>query len=451
MIRKITVATLLTYSVFGHGAKHIEQGKKIVIEAGQSYQTLMKSLQEKGQDVLGVDLKANMIDAVVDSDFLKELKSRNVKFKALDELNIKAKLDERYLNPTEVESFLKNINKRYPTLTKLINVGNSYEGRPIWAIKISDDASIDDPKEPSVLFNGMHHAREIMTPEVTTDIVKYLVENYKVNSQVKKWVDNNEIYVLPMLNVDGNTKVWEGSKMWRKNTRGGYGVDINRNYPTNWNACGGSSGWRSSQQYRGSEAASEPETNVLMNFVSAIKPVFNISYHAYSELVIYPYGCKGQRTANRDVVEGIGKELGRVLNYVPGTSWETLYSVDGSDIDWMYQEEQVIPYVIEVSPRSDGFQPSYEKRDPTVEHNRQGWQLLLDRLDSSSIHGVSKNNKVINISKLDSNEFTAYQDYKINPDGSFHIILSPGTYKVEFDNDESTQRIIEVKDQRINL
>ena len=96
------------------------------------------------------------------------------------------------------------------------------------------------------------------------------------------------------------------------------------------------------------EAASEPETRALMGLVTDIKPVFNISYHSYSELVLYPYGCPGEKTATHALVSSIGQKIGELLDYTPGTPWEILYGVDGGDVDWMYADEQVIPYVIEL-------------------------------------------------------------------------------------------------------
>src|SRR5690606_23752947 len=116
-------------------------------------------------------------------------------------------------------------------------------------------------------------------------------------------------------NVDGNNKMWDRNFMWRKNTRNGHGVDINRNYPTGWKSCNGSSSWPSAQDYRGSGPASEPETLAMMNFVASIKPVFNISYHSYSEIVIYPFGCRPGRTPVTEAVEMIGDEIGKKLDY----------------------------------------------------------------------------------------------------------------------------------------
>ena len=174
----------------------------------------------------------------------------------------------------------------------------------------------------------------------------------------------------------------------------------------------------------------------MMNLVKDIRPVFDISYHSYSELVIYPLGCDGKRVQNTDVVESIGKQMGSFLKYTAGTAWETLYSVDGGDIDWMYNEYQVIPYVIEVNSSRDGFQPDYSKRQPTVELNRKAWQLLLDRLDGAGIRGAvtSKGAAVsdfsIKIQKKVSGQFSDYMTYRGNADGSYHVVVNPGEYHV---------------------
>jgi hypothetical protein len=242
---------------------------------------------------------------------------------------------------------------------------------------------------PAILFNSMHHAREVMTPEVAIDIIDYLLLNYASNSKVEHWLTDFQIWVVPMLNVDGNNKVWSGDSMWRKNARGGYGVDINRNYPYKWGGCNGSSGSRSSDTYRGESAGSEPETQTLMNLVSQLKPVFNISFHSYSEMVLYPYGCQGQKTPQHTLIASLGEQMGKSIGYIYGTPWEILYGVDGGDVDWMFATHQVIPYVIEVSSRSEGFQPSYSQwREKTVQRVRPAWIRLLDRMDESSISGT---------------------------------------------------------------
>jgi hypothetical protein len=395
--------------------------------------SMKKYLKENEFDITGVNYKTMEIEALLNEEELSRIQSQKTTIKFSFPQNLLAGPDNRYKNPDEILDFVNRIHAQYPDITELKVIGKTIEGREIHAIKISDNAKTSE-KEPVFLVNAMHHAREVMTPEITTDMIEYLTTNYEKDADVTKWVNSTEIWVIPMFNLDGNNKMWNEDSMWRKNTRNGHGVDINRNYPAGWNSCNGSSASTSAQDYRGTAPASEPETQAMMNFVASIKPVFNISYHSYSEIVIYPYGCRPRRTPAEEAVETIGAEIGKKLDYKPGTAWQLLYNADGGDIDWMYTEHQVIPYVIEVNSTWDGFHPDYSKmRDKTVLRNRAGWMHLLNRLQGSSLQGTVKNGEfnLIKISK--AGETKIAQTYKINPDGSYYVILNPGKYDITFE------------------
>lgn len=343
-------------------------------------------------DVAGIDWRRGELEVLASPEEIAELKNQN--FNIVYELSqsLLRNPDPEYLNPTKVEEALKRFNSTYPDLTQIKSIGKSLEGRDIWAIKMSSNPLMN---KPSILFNSMHHAREIMTPEVGIDIIEYLLTRYASDPQVQTWLNTTDVWVIPMFNVDGNQRMWTRDSMWRKNTRNGHRVDLNRNYPGTWNTCNGSSGMTFSQTYRGPSAGSEPETQVMMNFVKEIRPVFNISYHSFSELVLYPFGCKPGKA--QQVVEAIGKEMGRLLDYQAGTPWELLYNADGGDIDWMFQEMQVIPFVIELNSSSQGgFHPDYKEwRDVTVEKNRLGWQYLLKRMQGPALVGKIKSQDVV--------------------------------------------------------
>jgi hypothetical protein len=287
-----------------------------------------------------------------------------------------------------------------------------------------------------------------MTTEVAIDMIDQLTSKYRSDAGVTSWVDGVEIWVVPMVNPDGNNKVWTSNSMWRKNTREGYGVDINRNYPYAWGSCGGSSGSTYSDTYRGPSAASEPETQAVMGLVSRVQPVISVSYHSYSEIVIYPYGCDGERADAREVVEGLGQQLAATLikdagsgTYEAGTSWELLYAVDGGDIDWYHNAHGVLPYVIEVNSGSQGFQPPYSWRQSTVERMRPGWALMLDRLGQSGVRGsVTVNGQravkgIVTVTPL-SQALEDSHTYPLKSDGTFHVILNPGMYRVSFSDQD---------------
>lgn len=443
---KIGLLVLMTsFLVFAHNGKahQTTQWKMVGSIETTDFMESFKRLSLMDIDIAGVDRKNGIIDVfLTDTDF-RNLNEMKMNVQVSMTKGVSRGPDQEYQNPEEVEQFLKTINSKYPNITHLESIGKSLEGRDIWALKISDNAQKNETNEPAVLFNSMHHAREVMGPEVGLDIIDYLTTNYNSDSKVTDWVNSTEIWVMPMFNVDGNNKMWSADSMWRKNVRGGYGVDLNRNYPTGWNSCNGSSGWRSSQTYRGPNPASEPETQAMMGFVGKIRPVFDISYHSYSELVIYPYGCKDKRTETFEVVEKIGKHIGKLLNYEAGTAWELLYNADGGDIDWMYEAYGVIPYVIELNSRSEGFHPDYARwRDVTVEKNRKGWMYLLDRLKESGVRGSISvdGNKLsqFTIEVFKKGKSKPFQTYLGHKTGSFHIVLNPGTYSLKFIHNNKT-------------
>lgn len=427
--------------------------------ATEDFQKSFKQITLLDIDIAGVNVERKQIDVLISDEEYAILERGGFNPQILSVKGVSKGPDSEYQTSEEVERYLQQIAYDFPNITKLVSIGKSLEGRDIWALKISDNPQLDETSEPVLFFNSMHHAREVMSPEVGLDIIDSLTSGYGQDSLVTNWVEQNVIWVMPMFNVDGNNKMWSSDKWWRKNTRGGYGVDLNRNYPASWNKCSGSSGWRTSQSYRGPKPASEPETQAMMNFIKNIRPVFDISYHAYSELVIYPYGCKNERTQTKDVVEKIGKDLGRLLGYKAGTSWELLYNVDGGDIDWMYKEYQVIPFVIELNSNSEGFHPDYKMwRDKTVKRNRVGWQHLLERAHSSGIRGVVRSNgsavKDFDVELYRDGKL--YYEYRGQQNGVFHLVLNSGNYDLVIKSSSNkilTQRSVSVQStlQRLDI
>jgi carboxypeptidase T len=417
---------------------------RIRIEPGSP---VLDKLVSKGFDITGRNIEKGTVDVLAHhQNEVAEISKWDSVILTSWEGDAQKAPDPQYKTPDEVKQILDSYVTKYGSLASLHSIGKSVEGRDIWALRITSQTEPAQKSKPAILFNGMHHAREVMTPEVVLDTIDQLLTRYDRDPQITQWVNRTEIWLIPMLNPDGNQRVWTRNAMWRKNTRGGYGVDINRNYPYRWGGCQGSSGNTQSETYRGPVAASEPETMALMNLVALAEPVFNISYHSYSEMVLFPYGCDGARAETKEIVEPIGRAIAAVLpresssgTYAAGTSWEILYSVDGSDMDWMYHEHHVLPFVIELNSDEQGFQPPYQWRQPTVERMRAAWQMLFERLEQTGIHGVielsdgsRQANLPIKVEQETSRGLTTVLETRSKKNGSFHVILNPGTYKVTF-------------------
>lgn len=440
---------------------------KIVNVQLKNFHEDLGKLVQSGAEIAGVDYEHNTVQVIMSEDGFKSLPKFAIEgIQGYKEIDIKKAPDAGYRTPAEVEADVKRLAATYPKLVSYESIGKTVENRDIWAVKITSKEDADGGTgKPVVYFNAMHHAREVMTTEVAFDIVENLAKNYASNQKIKNWLDNLEIWVVPQINPDGSNMVWTKNNMWRKNARGGYGIDINRNYTYKWNACSGSSGSRTADDYRGPSAGSEPETQAAMAFAKRIQPVFSISFHSYSELVIYPYGCDGERTATADVVETIGKKLASLLprdsgggTYTPGTSWETLYSVDGGDLDYLYHEVGTNPYVIEMNSSSQGFQPAYSRwQAPTVTKLRAAWTYLLDRASESGVRGIVHDSSgaqitgTVTVKGTGASRFT--QTLPLKKDGTFHVVLQPGNYAVSIaaSGGNSQSRDVMVGSERVDI
>jgi carboxypeptidase T len=224
------------------------------------------------------------------------------------------------------------------------SLGVTGQGRNIWAFRISDNPDVDED-EPEVLFDGMHHAREIMTSEFLIMFADYLCQHYGSDPVITWLVDNREVYIVPIMNPDGvcyNEQTDPlGGGMWRKNRRvnvgGSYGVDLNRNYPYQWGYDNvGSSPYPDDDTYRGPSAGSEPEVQALMGLINAHHFVTHNSYHSYQGLTLFPWGYTLTPCPDDATFNAMGAIMCSLNGYQYGSAPELLYSTNGSTTDWAY-------------------------------------------------------------------------------------------------------------------
>nr|BFE77281.1 hypothetical protein GCM10020092_105820 [Actinoplanes digitatis] len=217
--------------------------------------------------------------------------------------------DAAYHNYAEMVAEVDAIVAQYPAIASKRVLGQTYQGRNIVAVKISDNVGTDE-SEPEVLYDANHHAREHLTVEMAVYLLHLYADNYATDTRIRNVVNSREIWIIPSVNPDGaEYDVATGSyRSWRKNRQPNsgssyVGTDLNRNYGYKWGCCGGSSGTTSSDTYRGPSAFSAPETRVIRDFVNSrvvggvqqIKAA--IDFHTYSELVLWPLGYTNADTA----------------------------------------------------------------------------------------------------------------------------------------------------------
>lgn len=143
--------------------------------------------------------------------------------------------DSRYHNPTELLNAVIVAAIWRPDLVDIFSIGTSYQGRDIWAAKVSDNVTVDEP-EPEVLVDALHHAREHLTVEQALYLLNVLVGEYEADPTVRRLVDEREVFIVFALNPDGWAFDLGGSpyRGWRKNRQptagtSAVGTDPNRN------------------------------------------------------------------------------------------------------------------------------------------------------------------------------------------------------------------------------
>jgi hypothetical protein len=310
--------------------------------------------------------------------------------------------DSAYHNYAEMTQELNQIAADHPTIARLTTIGTSYEGRALYALKISDNVATDE-NEPEVLYNAHQHAREHLTVEMALYLANMYTNDYGTDSRVTNVVNAREIWILPDVNPDGGEyDIATGSyRSWRKNRQPNSGstaagTDLNRNWGYNWGCCGGSSGSPSSETYRGPSAFSAPETTAFRNFVNSrvvngtqqIK--VNIDFHTYSQLILWPFGYTTAATApglNADqelTFRTIGQQMAALNTYTPEQSSD-LYITDGDSLDWMWATHNIFAYTFEMYPGSSGsgggFYPPDEVIPAQTSRNRTASLLLAEYAD----------------------------------------------------------------------
>ncbi len=264
----------------------------------------------------------------------------------------------------------------HPDLATWTDIGDSWEkvtsggnpGYDLMVLRLTNSA-VPGPK-PKLFVIASIHAREYAPAELLIRFAEYLVNQYDSDPDVTWLLDHHEVHLLLQGNPDGR-KIAEGGAYWRKNTDNDdgctnpndWGTDLNRNYPFYWACCGGSSGSPCAETYHGPAAASEPETQAVINYVRAQFPdqradpletaapitatgVF-LDIHSYGELVLWPWGFTSSPAPNGAALQTLGRKFAYFNGYSPGQSY-SLYPTDGTTDDFAYGELGLAAYTFEV-------------------------------------------------------------------------------------------------------
>ena len=362
-------------------------------------------------------------------------------------------VDPRYHTYGEMTDEMINAALQYPAICRLHTIGySSFYHLPLLALKISDNPDLDED-EPKLLFNGVHHACELIGVEICLYMMNDLLSRYAVDTLVQAWVDSNEIWLVPMVNPDGHyINITGRDSMWRKNLQDNNGsgqfepeydgVDLNRNYDFLWDHGDPDP---TSREYRGAAPFSENETQAIRDLALAKKFVFDICYHGdkdptLGESVYYPWLWGSKYSPDISHIRPVAESIAyRIINDLGTSPYAPIWgdATDGGLArNWFYYALGTFPFTIEVSQK---YQPPGYRVDSICQKVINGSYYLFKRILGPSITGhitdattslpVVAEVRVLEAYAPSDTIAPRYSDVNF---GRYRRILKPGFYTLEF-------------------
>lgn len=108
-----------------------------------------------------------------------------------------------YFKYDELTTHLHGLADAYPQLASLESIGQSWRGRDVWAMTLTNSATGAHDTKPAFYIDAHIHAEEVATSHTALYTIWYLLTNYGSDGMVTWLLDNTTFYILPRLNPDG--------------------------------------------------------------------------------------------------------------------------------------------------------------------------------------------------------------------------------------------------------
>ena len=96
------------------------------------------------------------------------------------------KIDFAYHNFNQMTELLKNVSARFPDLVHLYSLGNSVQGRPLWAVMVSRNVRENKLLKPNIKLVANMHGNEAVGRELLLQLLVYLVNANPTNARCRE-------------------------------------------------------------------------------------------------------------------------------------------------------------------------------------------------------------------------------------------------------------------------
>ncbi|MEP7157958.1 MAG: M14 family zinc carboxypeptidase [Chloroflexota bacterium] len=309
---------------------------------------------------------------------------------------------EFYKTYAETEAIIDAAVANAPDIARKLSIGQSAEGRPIWAIEITADIAQGEQGKPEVVIDGLTQARERASAELAVYMIKVLTNNYgrdtKLGRRVTGILDSTVVWIIPMLNPDGAEYDFSGGTFhdWSKNRQplpgtGEIGIDIGRNFGFAWGCCAADGSNPASATYRGPEPWSAPEAVAYRNFVSSRgaggtqRVTETLSLHSGGKKVLWPMAHTSDNLTDvmtaddRAAFAALAKGITNRNNYARMQHGDVTID-DGDPGDWAYYQAGIFALTLDMRKGANRrYYPTLSELNKDLVRNRSAVLWFLEQ------------------------------------------------------------------------
>ncbi|KAH0354169.1 hypothetical protein KCU81_g1282, partial [Aureobasidium melanogenum] len=243
-----------------------------------------------------------------------------------------------------IQPWMRLMASLFTTHVRVVNVGTTYEGRQISALRIGVHPTNNDSpqRRKTILITAGLHAREWISTSTVNYIAYSLITGYGKSHVITSLLQEFDWVLVPTLNPDGYAYTWESDRLWRKNRqqtslRFCRGLDLDRSFSYHWDGAANTKSNPCSESFSGSAPLEAFEAKSLAGWIHNETEHNNVDFvglldlHSYSQQILYPYSYTcDESPPNLENLQEVAAGLSKVMRLSGGRYYQSAPACEGN-------------------------------------------------------------------------------------------------------------------------